>query len=479
MKGFVKWIAVLAGLLILLVVAGSIVLMLLVNKDWVAERMESFLHRHVTIERLDVGILSVVSGIEVEGVRISNHKSPGELEKLKGKPVADHDLFAGIELLNFKFKILPLILLRVELNTLVLEEPVVNIVKYRSGAFNFSDLLKSEKKEADKTEPVSPESKKKDEPSKPFSADDIPLQITVGKVGIERGTLTYTDKSLDQAFEVYDLTMLAYSAEINPSRLESKNNVKVKLELGVKPKGKVRSGTVKYFDVKLDANGSVKPFDLKTRELDPEISLKVESPDGTLTGLQIFESIKTVKALEPYTGKLAFLKEEVKWNEGSVDVWYKSDTVKLSTGKIETEDFDLLFNGTTNIKTKAADLDLEILLSEKESEAIRSTVNQNVSSQIKGDVAKYVSPEKITDLVMKQLVNKDGRVELEFDVTGSLSSPRARLVSPAVPGMSDLIKQVGGDVGSIVKDVAEQEAQKAVDTGMEQLKKELPKGLKF
>ncbi len=480
MKKLVKWITVLVGLLVLVVVGGSVALMLLVDEEMVAEQMESVLHRHVTIERLDIGLLSMVSGIEVGNVRVSNHKSPAALEALKGKPVAAGDLFAGIKLLNLKFRILPLFLLRVELNAFVLQEPVVNIVRYKSGKFNFSDLLEPGKAVEEKKAPVSkpepekrkPEPPKKEEPSGPLTADDIPLRIAVGKVGIERGNVTYTDRALGQTFEVYDLTLLAHSAEIDPARLESKNSVKIKLELGSRPKGKVRSGSVQSFDIKLTANGSVKPFDVKTRALDPEAALKVESPQGTLTGLQIFESVKSVKALEPYTGKLAFLKEEVKWNEGSVDVWYKSNKVKLSLGKIVTEDFTLHFEGTTNIKTKALDLDMGTILSEKENEAVKATINQNVKRQLRGDVAKYVPPEKITDLVMKQLVNKDGRIDLRFDVTGSLSSPRARLASPSVPGLPDLIKDAGGDIGSVMKGAAEKEAGKAINKGMDKLKKD-------
>jgi len=486
MKKVLKWIGILAAVFVLLLVVAGVVFMLVVDKEMIAGQMESFLHRQVKIEEIQVGIFSVVSGIEVKGVRVSNYRTPEQLEALRGKPVADKDLFAGLKSLNLKLKFLPLLSGNAELSELVIYEPVVNVVRYRNGTYNFSDLLAPREPEKKKAETEPPPAKpepakeaKKPEPSGPITADMLPVSVTLGKLGVEKGTVTFADRKYNQAFQIYNLTFLAHSAEIDPAALETKNLVKIKFESGIKPTDKLKTGAVELFDVGLAAHGWVKPFDVKTRILDPEVSLEVESPYGTLTGLRILKSIQSVKALEQFTGKLAFLKDDVQWKNAGVEAWYKADTAKLSSGRIPTDDYLLDVNGAMNIKTQAMDLDLGMELSEKENEVVRSSIEKNVSRQLSGDVAKYVPPEKITDMVMKRLVNKNGKIFLAYKVTGTPKSPRPRLVSPELPTLDQLVKDVAGDAVNIAAEAAKKEAGKAIEKATGDLEKKLKKSLDF
>ncbi len=469
MKGLFKWAGILLGVLVLLIIAASIVVMFLVDKEMIAGQMESVLNRQVTIDGIDIGLFSVVSGIEVAGVKISNYKTPEQLEALKGKPVAENDLFAGLKRLSLKLRFLPLLSGSVQVGEFVIYEPVIHFVKYKNGTFNFSDLLQPEEEEK----------KQEKKPSEPLSADDLPLSITLGKVGLEQGTVTYLDKSMNQTIQIYDLTMLAHSADIDPSNLEARNQVKILFELGVKPKDRLKSGAVKFFDIGLAAEGSVKPFDVKTRKLDPEVVLEVGSPYGTLSGVKILESIQSVKAIEQYTGKLSFLQDEVIWEKANMDVWYKAGNVKVSTGRITAEDFSLDFSGSTNIDTKAIDLDLGMELGEGPSQTLRDSIDKRMQKELKGDVAKYVSSEQLTDLVMKRLTNEDGNVYLKYKVAGTTTSPKPTLVEPTVPPLQALMKEMGADVADIAKEAAKKEAEKAIDDATKNLGDDLRKKFKF
>ena len=124
--------AVIAIVIVLVVVAGVIVYMT-VTKDFIASKMSAALNRHVTIESIDVSLFSVVSGIEVKNLAVSNFKTPKKLAALAGKPVPADDLFAGMEALRFKMKFLPLLQRQVELKELTLISPVVNLSKNRQG----------------------------------------------------------------------------------------------------------------------------------------------------------------------------------------------------------------------------------------------------------------------------------------------------------------------------------------------------------
>lgn len=469
MKGFFKWIGILIGVLVLLIIAASVVIMLVVDKEMIAGRMESALNRHVTIDAIDIGLFSIVSGVEVKGVRISGYKTPDQLEALQGKPVAENDLFAGLERLSLQLRFLPLLSGNLQVAEFVLYEPVIHVVKYRDGTFNFSDLL----------QPDTEEKKEQKKPSEPFSAEDLPVSLTLGKIGVEQGTVTYLDKGINETIQIYDLTFVAHSAEIDPLNLDKKNQVRIRFETGIKPKGRLETGAVKFFDVGLSAEGTVKPFDPITKRLEPEVSLEVGSPRGTLSGVRILEAVQSVQALEPYTGRLSFLQDEITWKEADMDVWYKAGKAKVSTGEVRGEDYTLDFSGSTDIDTKAIDLDLGMELGEEPSEALRSAIEKRMQRELKGDVARYVSAEQLADLLMKRLTNEDGKVYLRYRVAGTTTSPKPTLVEPTVPPLQALLKELGADAAEIAKEAAKKEAEKAIEDATKDLGEELKKKLKF
>ncbi|NMB66432.1 MAG: AsmA family protein [Spirochaetes bacterium] len=476
MKKILKWVAIVIGSIFALIIIASIVLMLVVTKDMIAQQMEKALNRHVTIEKIDVSIFSVVSGIEVKGVAISNFKTPKQLEALKDKPVDKGDLFVGLDSFTFKLKFLPLLQGKFELRELLLTGPTINITRYQSGAFNFSDLMKPSKEEK-KVEEV-----KKEEPSKPLTADTLPISITIGKVGIEKGTITFVDQSLQQTFQLYNLNALVYDIEIDPKDLAKKNQVKLKLDIGIKTIGKTSGGSVESFDIGLASRGTVKPFDLKTRILNPEIALKAGSPYGRMTGLQIFDAIKSNETLANYAGKFDFLSKDVKWKNGYVDIWYKGGLLKITNGKISTDDYAGNFKADVNFNTKAVNADIDMTLNEKHNKSIYNGIEKNASKLIKGDVAKYVKPDKVAEKAFGYLTNKEGKVFLQFLVTGTMDNPKTRLVAPKLPSLMDVIKDIGCDVADVAKEKAKEKAtetaQKAVEKGTDKVKDKATKKLK-
>jgi len=476
MKKILKWVAIVIGSIFALIIIASIVLMLVVTKDMIAQQMEKALNRHVTIEKIDVSIFSVVSGIEVKGVAISNFKTPKQLEALKDKPVDKGDLFVGLDSFTFKLKFLPLLQGKFELRELLLTGPKINITRYQSGAFNFSDLMKPSKEEK-KVEEV-----KKEEPSKPLTADTLPISITIGKVGIERGTITFVDQSLQQTFQLYNLNALVHDIEIDPKDLAKKNQVKLKLDIGIKTIGKTSGGSVESFDIGLASRGTVKPFDLKTRILNPEIALKAGSPYGTMTGLQIFDAIKSNETLANYAGKFDFLSKDVKWKNGYVDIWYKGGLLKITNGKISTDDYAGNFKADVNFNTKAIYADIDMTLNEKHNKSIRSGIEKNASKLIKGDIAKYVKSDKVAEKAFGYLTNKDGKVFLQFLITGTMDNPKTKLAAPKLPSLSDIIKDMAGDIADVAKEKAKEKAQEAtqkvVDKGTKKAKDKATKKLK-
>ncbi len=468
MKKILKW-GVLIGLtVVVLLVAAAVVAILTINKDMVAKQMEKSLNRKVTIGAIKVSIFSVVSGIDVENVRISNHKKPERIAEMK--EVTDNDLFVSLKAFRFKLKFGSLLKKKFELTELTLYEPKAFIVRYPDGSLNISDLMQAKPKEETEKQPV-----EKKGPTKPLSADDLPVSIAIGKIGAEDGSLSFYDVRTGQNISVYGVTMLIHDIAINPKMLEKEDQVKITIRAGVKTVGTVRTESVKSFDITFAVDGIVKPFDLTTRLLNPEISLTAGSPKGMITGLQIFESMKNVQALEKYCGRLSFLKDELVWADAKVGIWYKENTVKLSDGIIKTDDGNISFNGAVNTASKAIDLNTGVILADKHKESIKKGVTDQVGKGIKSlKLDKYLKPEDVAETAMKYVLNEKGQIELVFEVKGTMSKPSTTLVTPKLPTSDELVKDASKSVQNLVKDAA----QKEVDKQTDKLKKDATDKLK-
>jgi hypothetical protein len=442
--------SLIAAILVLVIIAG-IIIMIKVDKTFIASQMSETLNRQVYIEKIDVSIFSIVSGIEIKKVAISNFKTPRELAALQGKPVPANDLFTGMEALRFKIRFLPLLKKQFDLKELVLYSPIINLAKSKQGVLNCDDLIKPKKQPADKTDL---EKKKKEEvkqPSKPLSADDIPIAITVGEIGVKNGTINYYNGECDQKFQVYKLTTLAYDINIDPKELEKKDDIKLKLAMGIKTVGALKTGSVQNFDITLDAIGKVIPFDVKTRQLDPEVILHIAIPDGEITGLQIFNSVAAIPLLGDYLGQyISFLKGKQQWKdskETGVDVRYKANKAELSNGRLDLKEAKLLFDGAVNTDSKALDMNLDMAMKKEINEGVKSALANKIEAAIKSpEVRKYADSNKLAEAAIEPLLNKDGLIDLRLKVGGTTKKTDTKLVQPQLDSLSTIVTKAAGSV---------------------------------
>lgn len=456
--------AVIAVMIVLVIVAGIVVYMK-VDKTFIAAQMAKALNRQVTIEKIDVSIFSVLSGIEIKNVAISNFKTSEQLVNLQDKPVAAGDVFASMEALRFKVKILPLLKRQVELKELVLYRPVINLSKNKEGVMNIDDLIKSKKPE-DKE-------KKDKESARPLSADDIPVAIAVGEVGVKNGTINYHDGEYDQKIQIYALTLLAHDINIDPKDLEKKDEVRLRLGMGIKTVGAMKTGSVQNFDITLGATGRVIPFDVKTRLLDPEAILHIAVPDGEVTGLQLFNAVASVPLLGDYLGQhIAFLKEKQQWkgaSQNGLDLRYKAAQAEITNGRLDLKDAGLLFDGRMNIKTKAVDMNLGMVMKKEINEAVKAGLAKKIESAIKSpEVKKYADSAKLAEIAMKPLLNKDGQIDLKAKVGGTTKKPDVKLTHPQLGSLGEFVKDNAGSLAveagkGAAKKLLKEDQQKVLD----------------
>lgn len=471
-KTILKILGGIVGGFIILIIAASIAIGFVVNEGLIEDQMKKALNRHVQIEDVSVGLFAFVSGIKVEGVKISNFKTEKQLEILKGKPVAANDVFVSTESIRLKFKFLPLLKKNFELKELVLYSPTVNVSRSAAGYFNFDDLTRPKKLTPEEQAELAKEAA---EPSKPFTADTIPIALSVGEVGVRDGVVNYYDGRFNQRFQVYKLKAVVKNIKIDPNDLENKNDAKIEIYMGVKTVGPMRTGSVQSFDITFDVSGNAKPFDVKTKKLDPEISLHAGSPEGEITGLQIFNSIAGNGILNRYLGnQLSFLKGKQSW-KGSrlayVDLWYKGSVAKLTNGNLKLKECRLLFDGSTNTASKALNVNLELELLKSRNNAIKVGIRKQIESGLKQlGVDKYAKADNITEAAMKPLLNKNGMVYLKFRVAGTTAAPTTQLTHPQLGSIDSLIKAVAGDA---IKAAAKDAGGKLIKDGLKKIK--LPK----
>jgi hypothetical protein len=439
--------------IIILVIIAGIIIMIKVDKTFIASQISQALHRQVCIEKIDVSIFSIVSGIEIKKVAISNFKTPQQLAALQGKPVSVSDLFTGMESLRFKIRFLPLLKKQFDLKELVLYSPIINLAKNKQGILNCDDLIKSKKQPDDKAELEKKKKAEVKQPAKPITADDIPVAITVGEIGIKNGTVNYYDGEHDQKFQVYKLTTLAYDINIDPKGLENKDEIKLKLAMGMKTVGTMKTGSVQSFDITLDATGKVIPFDVKTRQLDPEVILHVAIPDGEITGLQIFNSVASIPLLGDYLGQyISLLKGKQQWKdskETGVDVRYKDNKAELSNGRLDLQEAKLLFDGAVNTDSKALDINMDMVMKKDINEGVKSGLAKKIEAAIKSpEVKKYADSNQLAEAAMQPMLNKDGLIDLKLKVDGTTRKTNTKLVQPQLDSLSTVVKKAAGSVAT-------------------------------
>ncbi|HPS57870.1 MAG TPA: AsmA family protein [Spirochaetota bacterium] len=488
-KRILKWTGISFGIVILLIIAAGIAAMIIVDKPFIETQMEKQLHRQVRIGDVSGSLFSAVSGFSVSDVKISNYRTEKAIAALKGKPVAAADTFASMKSFKFRISIPPLLSGKFVLNEIMLYEPVINIVRYKSGAFNFSDLLvtkkltPAEQAELERKLKEEAEAAKNQPPSKPLKADDIPVAINIGSIGMQDGSVNFNDMTSEQKINLYKVTAKVYDITIDPANLEKNDSIQLKVFTGIKTVSRPKSGSVESFDIGFDITGTVIPFDKKTRLLNPEISLKAGSPYGKMTGLQVFNEMMNVEQLAKYCGKFDFLQKDVHWKNGYVFIHYKDNIATLKDGKIGNDDYAMTFGGKVNVASMNLDLATDMALAKKHTDTVKSRTQKTADKLITGKTRDYLKAEDVADAAVKPMVNDKGEIYLKYTVRGTASKPEVKMVHPQLGSLADIVKSMAKEAaGKVVdkaadaaKDKAKEEAAKKTDKAKDKAGKKIKK----
>lgn len=242
-----KWI--IAGvILIVLAGAGAAALLNLNsliarNRDFLIGRAEQALGRKLTVGDVEATLLGGV------GVRLTNFSMSDD----PGYSTAE---FVRAKDLQVNFKLWPLLRKEFKVKTVILHDPVIQIIRGANGDFNFSTIGKSEKEQKPAGE------KATREPASRETKDRSTFLISL--VNISNGDIRYIDKKdgsdlrarqIDLEVEDFDYDE-PFSVKLSAALFADQRNVKLTSKVG--PLGSVRD----FSQVPLTGELELDPLDM-------------------------------------------------------------------------------------------------------------------------------------------------------------------------------------------------------------------------
>ena len=210
------------------------------NKDYLIGRLEQALGRKITVDNIEVTFSPV-------GARLVNFAMADD-------PAFSADAFLLAKDLRVDFRFLPLLIGQFRFKRLVLESPLITIVRDARGQYNFASSARNEKNEREKADDSKTASAKK-----PDS-----LLFLIASMNVSDGTLRYRDLKSSGELTATQINLKVndfewdepFDIELEAAVMAAKHNLKFKSRIG--PIG----GNADYRNVPLDGDIHVDALDL-------------------------------------------------------------------------------------------------------------------------------------------------------------------------------------------------------------------------
>jgi AsmA protein len=188
-KNITLVVALLAGLVVALLVLANVLITPELVRQTILPLAEENLQRKIDLGDIQV---SLFSGIEIQGLTIYEQDSD--------------EIFVATDLVRLKYQLLPLLAMKVVIDEVRLEKPIIRVVRFNDGQFNFNNLLSGAGADERSRRLASDET-----PKEPAST---PISLLVSQVLVQDGQLTFLDHVLnDQAPYRYELSALQLAAK--------------------------------------------------------------------------------------------------------------------------------------------------------------------------------------------------------------------------------------------------------------------------
>ncbi len=307
-------------------------------KEIAIEQMQKQYHRQVKIEKVSLNILK---GIIIKGVKVSD------------RPNFKKGTFISCRAFVLKYDLWKLLQKKLVIKKLVLEEPNIFIKRYvenKKVVFNFSDMLppmpkKLPKKQEEPKKEIIKETKKASGP-KPLpkiKKSQLPIDIQIGKVGLEGAKIEVTDTATPKFKEIYNLYNVHFLIENLNTAANTPMQIKTGFGLSVT---EWTQGKKNDKDINLETaiDGAIKLFDRKGI-LNPSGAFILALKNGKFRGIQAYRELRNQaedinKSISSYQEKLVKsigkLSEQLEKNKNNLKkLGIASEKVKSYSDKAE------------------------------------------------------------------------------------------------------------------------------------------------
>ncbi|WP_457551656.1 AsmA family protein [Desulfobacula sp.] len=349
MKSFFKWLFIVGGIFLVLIMAAVIIIPQFVNvkkyKPTIEQKIAEATGRSFTLgDEMDVSVFPWV-GVKLTDLHLGNPAGYGQKDMVSVK--------------NFevRLKVMPLLSRRIEVKTFVLDEPVIYLAKLKNGDANWQGMGATQDK---KVVPKKTKEKSSTEKGLPIES------LRVDNFSITNGKLLYLDQGTNFKKQISDLNLnLANISLENPvgisfTAMVDKKPISLKGTAG--PIGKEPGKGTMAIDLVLKALDKLE-LKLKGNLVDPLASqtFDLELAIGSFSPRKLMAALDQkfpVQTKDPKALDAVSLKTRLKGNLKSVS---------FSGGELILDDSKIIFSGSAkeflkpnlkfDIKLDAIDLD--------------------------------------------------------------------------------------------------------------------------
>ncbi len=416
----------------------------IVTNDFIILRLEKNMNLRAEIKKIDISLLSALSGIHLEGLKLNaRDKYADDAIPLNDRPPLQSSL---ISMENFEFQINFLAILQgeLQLKKLLFKSPEIQMILFEKGGNNLSSLFLPPKivegkpnEKLNSSQTVAPEKEVDEEvDSTPFSIHSVPISANLKEIGVQDGNVNIVLKKTAQTIKIQSLNLLINSIDIHPDDLKNHNSVLVDFNFHLK----VLSSDTKAERASLlfQSHAKVTPFVVETGYVNPAVSYQMTlKKDSYLEGLAIFESISNSVPLLKNAGiePKGITEKAILTKDTTIEILYSSGKVQfLQDIFFQTQNYDLeiLKKSEIFLPNSTHKISANIKLSQSETD-------RSLHSITKMKTEKPELAPLIEGILSK--VTKDNRLYIPFQSTGSLSDPSVTVLLE-LPSLLDSIKGV-------------------------------------
>lgn len=423
MKLLFKIIGVVVALLVVAVIGLVVVAHFVITPERVRARViplaEKALHRNVELKGIDI---SIFSGISLKGF---------EIAEADGKTP-----FVSADAAILKYKLMPLLHGRVEVDEIGLSHPKVRVVRMPDGSFNFSDLIPSGNREKNKKPRESVPAGKKEKSG---------LALLVSRAAVIGGDIEFIDRAAPgiKPFRLHltGLEVRADSISLNkpfPFTCKADLNGKhLTLDGRVNPaksavNAKVKLAGFPVTDFKSYFEKSL-PAKLNSADLSVDISLAADPSRVFSSGVIRLENINLILDSMPDAG----IKSVAVALDYNVAVNLKKSSVAIKKASVDANGIKIDANGVVNDYDKTPVVDMTVTFPSTGFPDVLKALPQGIKAKVaelsvKGKFSAEArisgpvsAPEKLLDRAMITLDHVSAKIGgLEPAVTGKITAEK-------------------------------------------------------